>query len=204
MVKHGFTLIELLIVLGILALLVALLFPVFLRAKERAQQTACASNLHQIGLAMTMYANDHDRLLPPFALNDDNIQVGGSIVHIPSQNKELIASVRPYSRSEAIWYCPSDSPADGKWHGMAYHSDSSYRYEGLFFSHQLGMLSVDFSRDTPIYGVDPLLMGEVCSPNLNSPSGNYSHSGRSNELFRDGHVKAAPIHSSTYDYPDAW
>ncbi len=116
----------------------ALLFPTFLRVKEKARQADCASNLHQIGLAMAMYANDHDRFLPPFALNDDNIQVGGSIVHIPSQNKELIASVRPYSRSEAIWYCPDDSPADVTWHGVAYHYDSSYRYEGHFSRVSLG------------------------------------------------------------------
>jgi prepilin-type N-terminal cleavage/methylation domain-containing protein/prepilin-type processing-associated H-X9-DG protein len=63
--KRGFTLIELLVVIAIIAILAAILFPVFARAREKAKQASCQSNLKQIGLAMQMYATDYDEGLPP-------------------------------------------------------------------------------------------------------------------------------------------
>ena len=62
--RAGFTLIELLVVIAIIAILAAILFPVFARAREKARQTTCTSNLKQIGLAVHMYAQDYDGLLP--------------------------------------------------------------------------------------------------------------------------------------------
>ena len=58
--KRGFTLIELLVVIAIIAILAAILFPVFARAREKARQASCASNLKQYGLAFLMYAQDYD------------------------------------------------------------------------------------------------------------------------------------------------
>src|SRR6185503_20551052 len=58
--RRGFTLIELLVVIAIVGILAGLLLPVLARAKGQARQTACASNLHQIGLAIKMYLSDHD------------------------------------------------------------------------------------------------------------------------------------------------
>src|SRR5579864_7430052 len=64
-VKSGFTLIELLVVIAIIAILAAILFPVFARAREKARQTACVSNVRQIGLAWMMYVQDNDESYPP-------------------------------------------------------------------------------------------------------------------------------------------
>ena len=61
---HGFTRIELLVVIALIAILAALLFPVFAAAREKARQTTCAANMQQIGLATRMYIQDWDERLP--------------------------------------------------------------------------------------------------------------------------------------------
>jgi prepilin-type N-terminal cleavage/methylation domain-containing protein len=64
--RHGgFTLIELLVVIAIIAILAAILFPVFAQAREKGRQTACLSNCKQLGLALMMYTSDYDDTLPP-------------------------------------------------------------------------------------------------------------------------------------------
>ena len=63
--KKGFTLIELLVVIAIIAILAAILFPVFAQARDKARQVGCLSNLRQIGLATQLYAQDYDETPPP-------------------------------------------------------------------------------------------------------------------------------------------
>jgi len=62
--KRGFTLIELLVVIAIIAILAAILFPVFAKVREKARQTSCLSNEKQLGLAITQYVQDYDEKLP--------------------------------------------------------------------------------------------------------------------------------------------
>ena len=64
--RQGFTLIELLVVIAILAILAAILFPVFAQARERARMTSCLSNMRQMGLALDMYAQSYDEMMPPY------------------------------------------------------------------------------------------------------------------------------------------
>src|SRR5437667_11069914 len=62
--QNGFTLIELLVVIAIIAILAAILFPVFAKAREKARQASCLSNTKQMGLALMMYTQDYDEILP--------------------------------------------------------------------------------------------------------------------------------------------
>ena len=77
--KKGFTLIELLVVIAIIAILAAILFPVFAQAREKARQTSCLSNMKQLSLGLNMYVQDYDETWPR---NDDCIN--GGTVRLPA------------------------------------------------------------------------------------------------------------------------
>jgi prepilin-type N-terminal cleavage/methylation domain-containing protein/prepilin-type processing-associated H-X9-DG protein len=95
--RNGFTLIELLVVIAIIAILAAILFPVFARAREQARKSACLSNTKQIALAVSMYAQDYDEILP---------------MRYTDQTHSWKDSVEPYLKSAAIYRCPSNPRAN--------------------------------------------------------------------------------------------
>ncbi len=102
MSRRGFTLIELLVVIAIIAILAAILFPVFSRAREKARQASCTSNLKQIGLAVEMYAQDYDEALPRAAYDlsmDGTIGIGDYTWRV---------AILPYVRNVQLFACPSD------------------------------------------------------------------------------------------------
>ncbi len=95
--ESGFTLIELLVVIAIIAILAAILFPVFARARESARCTACKSNIRQLGMAAHMYASDYDELFPC-----DFYPCNSSTTHA-----KLVGQLLPYMKNMQIFYCPS-------------------------------------------------------------------------------------------------
>ena len=102
--KKGFTLIELLVVIAIIALLAAILFPVFARARENARRSSCQSNLKQIGLGFLQYSQDYDERLPPYTAND---QVDRNLsAQLASAGWALLLD--PYLKSAQIFQCPSN------------------------------------------------------------------------------------------------
>src|SRR6266700_7444721 len=90
---RGFTLIELLVVIAIIAILAAILFPVFAQAREKARQTTCVSNTRQMALAVLQYLQDYDETFP----RDSN----------DGQKTFWMDYVQPYVKNTAIWICPS-------------------------------------------------------------------------------------------------
>jgi prepilin-type N-terminal cleavage/methylation domain-containing protein/prepilin-type processing-associated H-X9-DG protein len=110
-IRQGFTLIELLVVIAIIAIIAAILFPVFAQAREKARQTACLSNLKQIGTAFAMYVQDYDERLPDRRDLKLTLPTGYRpwSTWPPSDPRAAWAAVilEPYVRSSGIWSCPS-------------------------------------------------------------------------------------------------
>lgn len=96
--KSGFTLIELLVVIAIIAILAAILFPVFARVRENARRSSCQSNLKQVGLATIQYVQDYDGTYPYVADTQTNYQ-----------SRRWMDNVQPYIKSTQVFTCPSDS-----------------------------------------------------------------------------------------------
>jgi prepilin-type N-terminal cleavage/methylation domain-containing protein/prepilin-type processing-associated H-X9-DG protein len=99
MQRRGFTLIELLVVIAIIAILAAILFPVFARAREKARQTSCLSNIKQAGLGILMYAQDYDEMLVRHCYQP------------PSGGYPWQAAIMPYVKNTQMFRCPSNSTA---------------------------------------------------------------------------------------------
>jgi len=95
--KRGFTLIELLVVIAIIAILAAILFPVFARARENARRTSCGSNIRQIALGIKQYSQDNDELYPNVANPSGQTPTGWA------------DAIQPYLKSVQILQCPSES-----------------------------------------------------------------------------------------------
>lgn len=112
--KRAFTLIELLVVIAIIAILAALLFPVFLTARGKARQATCTSNLRQIGLSIAMYTQDYDGLYP-YAIDPADKYTPEIWVSEPDfqnllKDLPLMQQVLdPYIKSKEIFHCPADT-----------------------------------------------------------------------------------------------
>jgi prepilin-type N-terminal cleavage/methylation domain-containing protein/prepilin-type processing-associated H-X9-DG protein len=112
--RRAFTLIELLVVIAIIAILAAILFPVFAHAREKARQSSCASNLRQLGVAEQMYLQDYDNRYSPSW--GDGVRIGTGFSQI----------LMPYVKNEQVFACPSD----GVKRLIATHPKRSYTMNG--------------------------------------------------------------------------
>ena len=106
--NRAFTLIELLVVIAIIAILAAILFPVFAQARAKARQAACLSNMKQIGTAMMMYTQDYDECYPV-----NNMSYGNTTSL--ATNGGWARHLHPYHKSVEVYYCPDARMTDPGW-----------------------------------------------------------------------------------------
>lgn len=120
--SSGFTLIELLVVIAIIAILTAILFPIFVTVKQKAEQTTCASNLRQIYLANTMYIQDNDgRFMKLTRIVPAGYDVGDGWSYMRLGRPDIKSALLPYIKNDTIYLCPSDvcaSNASTTWYKL--------------------------------------------------------------------------------------
>ena len=196
--RTGFTLIELLVVIAIIAILAAILFPVFARARENARRTSCQSNLKQIALGVFQYKQDYDEKLPVPAYSN-----GAGTSASPYGWAD---SLQPYLKSTQILVCPSNTtstPIDMTGvPGYGPGSKRSYRMASYLMASSLSAVNapaltvqlVDARNTgtTPAtwyFGYEADATGQV----NDGGSQNVRHLNTLNFLYADGHVKALVV-----------
>jgi len=211
--KHGaagFTLVELLVVVAILALLAAIIFPAFGRVRENARRASCASNMKQIGLALSMYVNDYDGWYP-----ESQYYTGTAWFNPPRY------CLMQYMQSPQLWECPSNQENSCSGCTLADGLPVSYGAQG-FSGGSRGPFNSSISGETGLGGGYALLARRIKNPaqvitfveqgwNPSSAPSKYNlpgiiydawywqdflfghMGGTANTLFADGHVKDMPV-----------
>ncbi len=143
--RAGFTLIELLVVIAIIAILAAILFPVFAKAREKARQTTCLSNQKQIGLAFIQYMSDSDGFVPNMCGDKCQDAAGNQYTGVwmyeahngnnpgpntPGAFDPARGSIYPYVKSAAVFLCPDDALNRNVTYAGAVYSGDSYAING--------------------------------------------------------------------------
>ena len=200
MSRRGFTLIELLVVIAIIAILAAILFPVFAKAREKARQSSCLSNIKQMATAEMSYLQDYDERTSPYG--NRACAVGGTCLN-------WTAMLLPYIKNAQVLQCPSVSTHHNT--GNALNPGSDY---GIVYNHVAGCgggnaigtfqypaqtaLFMDSQMSSTNQGGYWIVYCWLCYPNAH-PNGasdgndqnrvSYRHNEGSNVAYLDGHAK---------------
>jgi prepilin-type N-terminal cleavage/methylation domain-containing protein/prepilin-type processing-associated H-X9-DG protein len=181
--RRGFTLIELLVVIAIIAILAAILFPVFGRARENARRASCQSNLKQIALGIKQYVQDYDERFPL-----DGSGTGDTI--------GWAYIIQPYVKSEQIFQCPSDTVAPPSGADLATRAATAgftdYWYNGNLVTASgatgINEAQLTNSANTVLNGDGSGVTTDAKSYRL-TPLNKDIHFDGANYSFADGHVK---------------
>jgi len=200
--RTGFTLIELLVVIAIIAILAAILFPVFSRAREKARQTNCLSNTKQLMLAVTMYATDYDETNVSQWYDAD-----GSTTLGPGDYTWRTATL-PYVKNAQIFQCPSKKQTNTFNGGMDQGANSGYGTNSVHWAAGGPTPPPGQSEGSIAYPATCIFLGETdggeafandgTDPHADeggtawATAANSRHNGTSNFGFCDGHAKALP------------
>ncbi|MDD3493695.1 MAG: prepilin-type N-terminal cleavage/methylation domain-containing protein [Candidatus Thermoplasmatota archaeon] len=192
--RKGFTLIELLVVIAIIAILAAILFPVFARAREKARQASCLSNIKQVMVGVLMYVQDNDGQFP------SRTEANPGYVYLQHQ-------VEPYIKNRQLMFCPAQR---GGWSGA-----KGPVYNHCWDTWGSGYIGTDSTFSKPAEAVY-LNEAWTCAPDTIAPWAQYwmvancygprsctpqgqpapsvdlPHNGGSNFAYMDGHAKWLP------------
>jgi len=227
--RRGFTLIELLVVIAIIAILAAILFPVFAKAREAARKSSCLNNEKQLLTAVMQYVQDYDEAYPP------------SHVSSSANNVQWTVRVEPYIKNIQVFRCPSDPNVPIRWatnpNTIGYSNPWPTSYGANFQIHSSGgnagvglaMASIAAPANT-VYLADAGVKGNAAAPFIDTPpvvkqgvwilhdptnasvqnAGDFNwggpndrHSETANIGFCDGHVKSMKW-SSWYSANTPW
>jgi prepilin-type N-terminal cleavage/methylation domain len=201
----GFTLIELLVVIAIIAILAAILFPVFAQARAKARQTACLSNQKQIGTALMIYAQDFDETLP--GNHNANAEALGLELGFmdPGSVRNWAKSLMPYVKNLAVWECPQAEPRNltaSPQYNYSFTSgagNTNLYLNGIVADRALAVIpnpaDIIFVHETSVLTrtcqVRPRVtaIGATTYTEANTPTYDYIHNAGANLLFCDGHAK---------------
>ena len=175
--RRGFTLIELLVVIAIIAILAAILFPVFAKAREKARQSSCLSNVKQLALAQMQYIQDYDECLPYSQYEN---------------GKYWYQVMEPYLKNTQILYCPSLNTQNPGYGRCQQHLPYRSIYSAMVYS--IGEIKrpaevVMFLDSYPTAGWNTMYTYcPICSPTLTNSIADRHNEG-ANVAFHDGHAK---------------
>jgi prepilin-type N-terminal cleavage/methylation domain-containing protein/prepilin-type processing-associated H-X9-DG protein len=210
-VKRGFTLIELLVVIAIIAILAAILFPVFARARENARRASCQSNLKQIGLGFAQYTQDYDEKYPlavsgwrnPPPLQNVPGTPGMEFYSSDGLNTGKYASwmdgIHPYVKSIQLYVCPSGRPLAPDFGSYGYSYSIAQIAVNPIAPLSLSavkrpaetVLSCDMNYSSNTYNAEHSYYLAYGKAGVNAPYDQIfvRHFDGANFLFADGHVK---------------
>lgn len=199
--RIGFTLIELLVVIAIIAILAAILFPVFARARENARRASCQSNLKQIALGVFQYTQDYDEKYPTLWIDRD----GNGTWSTPTTaagDQGWAFTLQPYMKSIQIFQCPSETVsqgADAVFGGANYtdywiNSNIAARSQAGIESVTLTVMNGDGNSYDSLYYYDGTAVNTNGTPSAVGPitglgNAHLRHLDGGNFAFADGHVK---------------
>ncbi|MEN6344125.1 MAG: prepilin-type N-terminal cleavage/methylation domain-containing protein [Armatimonadia bacterium] len=149
--RRGFTLIELLVVIAIIAILAAILFPVFARAREKARQTSCLSNIKQILLGSQMYLQDYDETF--FGHYQGRRSIAGYPFYGGTGYLNWPMMIYPYTKNDQLYICPSNSQATWSFNFTAPDTTFGYgmNYWMTFFYYYITMSDIKTPAETIWY-----------------------------------------------------
>jgi prepilin-type N-terminal cleavage/methylation domain-containing protein/prepilin-type processing-associated H-X9-DG protein len=216
--REGFTLIELLVVIAIIAILAAILFPVFARAREKARTSSCQSNLKQLALGLVMYIQDYDEKFPTYYWGEGNAGVPNSCT--------WWGGIYPYVKNVQIYTCPSSNLGGHKTWQVWINNNPAFNIPNIQINYGYNELIGNVSGGLKVanlsYPAETLVLADCtstwlggywqstdrphlrrvafargnapcgCPPDLTMNPDWALHNGGSNLAFADGHVKWLP------------